>query len=133
MAYTKEQQKAYRLAHLEERRERDQRMHYRPNKQKALAAGARWVARNKDWMALKARLKRHGLTLDQFAALEERQGWSCAICECDKGLCIDHNHHTGQVRGLLCHKHNLALGHFGDNVLMLGKAINYLETVRAHV
>ena len=55
---------------------------------------------------------------------------NCEICGKDvKGMKkhIDHCHTTGKVRGILCRKCNLALGHFNDNKLSLEKAIMYLK------
>jgi len=42
-------------------------------------------------------------------------------------LAVDHNHLTGEVRGLLCHNCNRALGLFGDNPDIIRKAVEYLE------
>ena len=56
-----------------------------------------------------------------------------AQCEnCDrvfeKGkIHLDHCHDTGKFRGWLCNRCNLALGHLGDNVKGLKRAIAYLE------
>ena len=44
-----------------------------------------------------------------------------------KRLGIDHDHTTGQVRGLLCDSCNPALGGFKDNIESLQKAIDYLK------
>jgi hypothetical protein len=44
-----------------------------------------------------------------------------------KRLGIDHDHTTGQVRGLLCDNCNPALGSFKDNIETLQKAIDYLK------
>jgi hypothetical protein len=41
--------------------------------------------------------------------------------------CADHNHDTNQFRGWLCHKCNLGLGNFADNLQRLKSAIEYLE------
>lgn len=71
-----------------------------------------------------------------------RQGWErsvygvckedfdysyCAICQSETKLCIDHDHGTGAVRGLLCLNCNLALGNFHDSIEKLEKAIMYLK------
>lgn len=51
----------------------------------------------------------------------------CMICGSDKKLCIDHDHATGEVRGILCGVCNSGLGLFGDDVDKMKKAIEYLE------
>lgn len=45
-----------------------------------------------------------------------------------KKLAQDHNHTTGQLRGRLCHKCNIALGLFQDEISILENAIKYLKT-----
>ena len=64
--------------------------------------------------------------------LEEQQG-CCKICnisEADangKRLHVDHNHVTGQVRGLLCTRCNTAIGKFKDDPKIIRNAIAYIE------
>lgn len=72
---------------------------------------------------------RYNLTpQDVKVILEEQQG-SCCICGCDisKKPYVDHNHATGEVRGLLCNKCNRGLGYFNDSVANLNNAIDYLN------
>lgn len=42
-------------------------------------------------------------------------------------ICIDHDHKSGKIRGLLCGKCNSAIGLFGDSINNLQNAINYLK------
>jgi hypothetical protein len=42
-------------------------------------------------------------------------------------LAVDHDHKTGKVRGLLCHKCNKSIGGLQDSVVLLRKAADYLE------
>lgn len=72
----------------------------------------------------------YGLEAGQYAALLEAQDGRCAICQNKPAklrLAVDHNHDTGEVRGLLCKRcnHNL-LGGAHDSVALLWSAIDYL-------
>lgn len=90
----------------------------------------RWRARYPDRAraAREAERAAYGLSVEELAALEERQGGRCAICgrKPKRRLAIDHDHRTGEVRGLLCRDCNLALGLFGDDVRRLLAALAYL-------
>lgn len=76
-------------------------------------------------------LKRYGLTIEQYDAVLKKQNNLCAICDlpCATGqrLSVDHCHETSEVRGLLCRKCNLMLGHADDSKKTLQKGIDYLE------
>lgn len=75
-------------------------------------------------------VRKYGMTLDGYRELSDSQNGKCAICGNDNGgisLCIDHDHKTGKVRGLLCTLCNKGLGHFEDDKLLLLSAIDYLE------
>ena len=51
----------------------------------------------------------------------------CAICQTQlEESNIDHDHTTGEVRGLLCTPCNLGIGMFKDNPDVLNRAIRYL-------
>lgn len=78
-------------------------------------------------------ITKYGITLEQHKEMLNAQGGKCAICkrletDCDKRLCIDHNHLTDKVRGLLCAQCNTALGLFNDDIEHLQTAIGYLTT-----
>jgi len=75
--------------------------------------------------------KRYGLSLEQKQALVDGQNSKCAICNNDlKGthdVCVDHCHTTGIIRGILCRKCNLGIGHLNDSIENLKSAQKYLE------
>ena len=45
-------------------------------------------------------------------------------------LAVDHDHETGEVRGVLCWMCNTAIGKFNDNPALLRAAADYLERER---
>jgi hypothetical protein len=77
------------------------------------------------------RLKISGFTQEEYDAKLKEQGYRCAICKTtDPGpmaFHADHDHKTGQKRGVLCHKCNTGLGLLKDNVEVLCEAIEYLN------
>ncbi len=75
------------------------------------------------------RLKRTGVTEQQYNDKFNEQAGLCAIClgTCTKQLAADHCHETGTFRGLLCNNCNRGLGHFKDSMELLTKARKYLE------
>jgi len=52
---------------------------------------------------------------------------SCQACGSTHRVCVDHDHNTMIVRGTLCSKCNLALGHVDDSVDRLQALIQYLK------
>lgn len=83
--------------------------------------------------ALKSRLKNDfGLTPEAFNKMLQAQNNKCASCgktteENGKRLCVDHDHKSGKVRGLLCDNCNVALGHLKDNLYNAKCLVNYIE------
>lgn len=78
---------------------------------------------------LTARLKRYNLTREGFDDLHQRANGACQICGTETArLAIDHDHRTGEVRGLLCTSCNTGIGLLGDDVGRLHKAIEYLAS-----
>jgi hypothetical protein len=77
-----------------------------------------------------AQLRNYGLTEREYREMHQAQNGLCAICGnpqiSGRELSIDHDHKTGIVRGLLCHKCNLGIGYFQENIAYLENAIAYL-------
>ena len=76
--------------------------------------------------------QRYGITPEEYKELLEEQLYCCACCGSSDpkrkaGFVIDHDHATGNVRGLLCHSCNIGIGQLGDSIAGLTKAINYLR------
>lgn len=83
---------------------------------------------SKNWM-LK---KNYGITIEELEVIRISQDNKCAICRKEEaslkyGLCVDHNHITGKVRGLLCRNCNCAIGMFDENINFMTSSIEYLK------
>jgi hypothetical protein len=73
--------------------------------------------------------RKYGISEADFNAMATTQGNACAICRIPSepiALHVDHDHDTGEVRGLLCGKCNRGLGLFRDNESILLQAVAYL-------
>lgn len=74
--------------------------------------------------------KQYNITLSEYNRLFDHQLGKCYICGKEqekKRLAIDHDHKTGKLRGLLCHKCNMGIGMFNEDVSLLINAINYIN------
>ncbi len=73
----------------------------------------------------RARIKRrYGLDWDEYQQL---LALGCAVCGSHKKLNVDHDHMTGETRGILCGNCNVALGHLGDCPNRLRKLADWIE------
>lgn len=77
------------------------------------------------------KLRQVGLTLADYDAMVTARQGRCDICQQvprNQGgsLCVDHDHRTGRVRGLLCSPCNRAIGLLGDTATHLRQALTYL-------
>lgn len=97
-----------------------------------------WRLDNPDHDRKRSLKQRYGLTIEEWQVLVSKQKNLCAIClepntqrnnktEEVRSLHVDHNHDTGEIRGLLCHGCNAALGLVKDNVNTLVRMIDYLK------
>jgi hypothetical protein len=108
---------------------------YSENNREEIRERARqWAKDNadkvKEWAWESGIKRRHGMTRSDYEKIYNEQSGLCAICgqppREGKKLCIDHNHDTGAIRGLLCRNCNAAIGQLNDDIGMLKKAIQYL-------
>jgi ribosomal protein S17E len=85
-------------------------------------------------LARKYRLKAdYGITPEQYNTMLACQNNLCAICGKDQSqynqrFAVDHDHNTGKIRKLLCHRCNTGIGMLDENVSILQSAINYLNS-----
>lgn len=80
---------------------------------------------------------RFDMSIDDYNHLFLKQRGLCAICSNPevnkdkkgniKWLAVDHNHSTGEIRGLLCSSCNTGIGLLGDSTEIMKKAIKYLK------
>jgi hypothetical protein len=100
------------------RKEREQ-LYRQSNKYKKKLRKRKWAEQNIN------------ITYEQYEEMLDEQNGSCAICgkkenQFNKGMCVDHCHETGQIRGLLCTECNLGIGYLKDDKELLMKAVDYL-------
>lgn len=91
---------------------------------------ARIKANKKRWST--KRLKKYGISSETYNGLSESQNEKCKICGGDnshirRSLAIDHNHDTGEIRGLLCNRCNTTLGHIKEDIQLLENMIAYIK------
>lgn len=77
-------------------------------------------------------LKLYGLTLEQYNRLLHAQGYKCAVCQRPHtdfkvNLSVEHNHETGEIRGLVCGYCNLRIIGRHKKSDLLHAAAKYLD------
>lgn len=99
------------------------RSKYKPSEESRL--------KNRERLRKWNRFKTSGFTQEDYDKKLIEQNGKCAICGTDDSGPMDwhadHDHETGQKRGLLCHKCNTGLGLFKDDIDILCLAIEYLK------
>lgn len=90
----------------------------------------KYYARDKQKTRDRILRAKFGISLEDYDRLFKIQNYGCAICgglNSDRALAVDHNHKTGQVRGLLCSRCNAAIGFLQEDTNRALKAIEYIR------
>jgi superfamily II RNA helicase len=105
------------------------------NREKVRAVSKEWTRENRDKVNEYRRRQhykqKYGITMEERDEMLASQG-GCACCGGKEpgnkyGWVVDHCHAGGQVRGILCHHCNVALGNVKDDITHLKLLIAYLE------
>jgi len=113
-----------------EHRKKRQRKYYINNKESMLAySKERYTSEQSYAYSLR---RKYNISVEDYDNLYNSQSGRCAICgkhqaELNKRLSVDHNHDTGDIRGLLCLSCNVAIGLFGDNIQIVEEVLAYLN------
>jgi hypothetical protein len=127
---------------------KDRKAYLLTNKERISVVARKWREKNRDHLLAymreyhkknrqkhrdAERLRRLGITPERFVHVLMEQGNVCGLCGMpfsdapSEAPRADHDHLTGEFRGVL-HRHcNLGLGTFNDDIGLLIKAIAYLQ------
>lgn len=98
--------------------------------------GKIYYAKHKDRLLKRRRRDKlktlYGITEEDFSIMQENQQGLCLGCNQAKSLCVDHDHETGKVRGLLCRQCNSVIGLAKEDINILRNLVSYLETGSCH-
>lgn len=76
--------------------------------------------------------RKYSITVDEYESMLQSQDGKCAICGAGepggraKRFHVDHDHATGDIRGILCVRCNYMIGYSKDSPEILRKGADYL-------
>jgi hypothetical protein len=78
-------------------------------------------------------IRKYGVTLADYERMFAAQDGRCGVCgkTQERAFDVDHDHSSGEVRGLLCTSCNRMIGHGGDSPETLEAAAAYLRSFRS--
>lgn len=83
--------------------------------------------KRKRWQEIN-RIRSYGIEPHEYEAMYVAQSGCCAICTRRlPTLSIDHDHTTGEVRGLLCPPCNSAIGFLREDPFAIQRALEYVQ------
>ena len=137
-----EWQKQKRLRNIDRLKEYDRNRYVGERRAKQKATSSKWYYNNqvlvkqrvsgyyykdRSYTKFQSLKNTYGLSKEQYQEMLEISKGLCEICGGKTSrMCVDHNHNTGQIRGMLCHTCNSAIGFLKDNINLLESAKAYL-------
>lgn len=116
---------------------RKRREYYYSDHQRSLERSKEYRHKNKSKLRVRELEGNHNIKEKHIRDLMDKQRGCCAICgdslvnpDSYRSFSVDHNHETGNVRGLLCHSCNTSLGLLKENPSILFSMIKYIEEFR---
>lgn len=106
------------------------KIYYLKNRESLLKQGREFYYKNRPVIRFRRKLQLVGISPAEYEAMIRDQDGLCAICGGNnKGrpLIVDHCHSTKIVRGLLCQRCNVGIGHFKDSAEIVESALRYLQ------
>lgn len=114
--YSKVIHRSYKKDYYENNKERilqQQKEYYENNKEKVIQRTKKYSIKSK-----------FNLTKEEYDELCKN---GCNACSSYEVLCVDHDHISNEVRGILCNKCNTALGLLNDDSTKILKLAEYIE------
>jgi hypothetical protein len=107
-----------------------------PKRAKPISKRGRCVTHYRQWNKRRSTrqyeraVTKYGITIDDYHRIHEAQGGRCAICRIATGaarrLSVDHDHGSGEVRGLLCQPCNYYLARIKNDPEAFARGLVYL-------
>lgn len=131
-----EYSRLWRLANPE--KEKASRKRYREKNKEKLQKSQKEYRESTNYHRNWHLVNRYGITLKEYEQLNSNQGGKCAICRkaetsrnkrdgTVRELAVDHNHETGEVRGLLCRACNVSLGFLDEDPVIINRMLEYIN------
>jgi hypothetical protein len=103
-----------------------------PNSPEKYAALPRCKPCQSAWKNKSHIKRKYGLSWEEYVSMMDKQQGRCLLCGSegsgkDNKLVVDHDHDTGEVRGLLCWSCNVGMGLFKEDIDLLQKVIKYIN------